>query len=201
MRKLSHGWRQASAKQAGDDRFDADEAAIGDYEETVGEASETLGEAVADQEKTRADNAADDQLALDNAAVAAVLAQALAAVAAITQLDRAQRADKDKRGRPNFGWPFLTFFTPLSGWVNAGDLEVGDTVFDHQHQAATVRRTEHEPHPEGVAVLNFTVAENHTYYVREYGREKPSVLVHNMCAPSLNPKVRLPRTMGKWVSG
>ncbi|QDU95699.1 hypothetical protein Pla8534_35160 [Lignipirellula cremea] len=33
------------------------------------------------------------------------------------------------------------FFTPLSGWVNAGDLQVGDTVFDHQHQTATVRRT------------------------------------------------------------
>ncbi|QDU96806.1 hypothetical protein [Lignipirellula cremea] len=58
----------------------------------MGEASQTFGEAVADQEKTRADNAADDQLALDKAAV--VLAQALATVAAITQLDKAQRPDQ-----------------------------------------------------------------------------------------------------------
>ncbi|QDU95670.1 polymorphic toxin-type HINT domain-containing protein [Lignipirellula cremea] len=70
------------------------------------------------------------------------------------------------------------FFTPLSGWVNAGDLQVGDTVFDHQRQAAIVQRTEYEPHPDGVAVYNFTVDDSHTYYVADANHFTP-LLVHN----------------------
>ncbi|WP_145054373.1 polymorphic toxin-type HINT domain-containing protein [Lignipirellula cremea] len=77
------------------------------------------------------------------------------------------------------------FFTPHSGWVNAGELQVGDTVLDHQRQAATVRRTEYEPHPEGVAVYNLTVADSHTYFAGEQRSESSPFLVHNTCVSSL----------------
>ncbi|QDU95673.1 polymorphic toxin-type HINT domain-containing protein [Lignipirellula cremea] len=71
------------------------------------------------------------------------------------------------------------FFTPLSGWIKAGELKVGDTVLDHQRQTATVRQTIHESHLDGVAVYNFTVADNHTYFAQQIQNKSAAILVHN----------------------
>lgn len=60
------------------------------------------------------------------------------------------------------------------GWVDAGDLRVGDHLATDDGRAATVAAT--APYPATLTVDNLTVADVHTYYVRVGGVD---VLVHN----------------------
>lgn len=83
------------------------------------------------------------------------------------------------------------FWVPVKGWVDAGDLEVGDEVEQSDNGLAVVVSTEYEPHPEGVSVFNFETEDFHTYYVAAHGSRGPPVLVHNCNPParaSLSPQ-------------
>jgi hypothetical protein len=72
------------------------------------------------------------------------------------------------------------FWVPGHGWVKAGDLAIGDTVTHTDGLAAELVASTHEPHPEGVSVYNFEVADLHNYFVSASPRAPP-VLVHNTC--------------------
>jgi hypothetical protein len=64
--------------------------------------------------------------------------------------------------------------------VNAGDLALGDSVTHTDGLAAELVASTYEPHPEGVPVFNFEVADLHNYFVSQSPRAPP-VLVHNTC--------------------
>ena len=69
------------------------------------------------------------------------------------------------------------FYLPMySGWMQAGDLKVGDAVLTIDNQMAFVESITVTKHREPITVYNFTVENDHTYYVGE-----GSVLVHNAC--------------------
>jgi hypothetical protein len=70
------------------------------------------------------------------------------------------------------------FWVPSRGWVNAGDLAPGDSVTHTDGLAAELIASTYEPHPEGIPVYNFEVADLHTYFVAASPRAPP-VLVHN----------------------
>ncbi|GEM_PF-4218897 len=76
------------------------------------------------------------------------------------------------------------FWVPDRGWVNAGDLATGDTVTHTDGLSAELLATTFEPHPEGIAVYNFEVADLHNYFVSQSPRAPP-VLVHNTCGIAL----------------
>jgi len=71
------------------------------------------------------------------------------------------------------------FWVPERGWIEAGDLNVGDNVLQHDQAAATIGATDYEPHPEGIPVYNFETEDLHTYFVAAHGSRAPPVLVHN----------------------
>ncbi len=62
------------------------------------------------------------------------------------------------------------------GWVNAGDLQVGDLVYDKEWNTAPIERVEFLRLPDPVEVYNFEVEDCHTYYVGD-----GLWLVHNTC--------------------
>lgn len=66
-------------------------------------------------------------------------------------------------------------------FVNAAELEPGDTFTGPNGELQHLVSTEYEPHPEGIAVFNFEVEEYHTYYVAENGARAPPLLTHNTC--------------------
>lgn len=69
------------------------------------------------------------------------------------------------------------FYSPeYKGWVAAGSLAVGDRVINSEGILMTVDETSRIEYPDGVKVYNFTVDENHTYYVGD-----DEILVHNEC--------------------
>ena len=69
------------------------------------------------------------------------------------------------------------FYDPdLNTWVAAGDLGVGDNVLLSDGTCVAVTDAELIHNADDVLVYNFTVADNHTYYVGE-----SEVLVHNKC--------------------
>jgi hypothetical protein len=70
------------------------------------------------------------------------------------------------------------FWVPGRGWVNAGDLAIGDTVTHTDGLTAELVASTYEPHPEGIPVYNFEVADLHNYFVSQSPRAPP-VLVHN----------------------
>jgi len=72
------------------------------------------------------------------------------------------------------------FWVVGQGWVNAGDLKIGQQVLQADGDPATVVSTEAESHPEGVPVYNFETADYHTYFVSAHGTRAPPVLVHNV---------------------
>ena len=65
------------------------------------------------------------------------------------------------------------------GWVEAGELAVGDQLLQSNGKFAAVVSTRYEAHPEGVTVYNFQVADSHSYYVSAPRTRGPPVLVHN----------------------
>lgn len=68
------------------------------------------------------------------------------------------------------------------GWVEAGNLRKGDVVLDAYGNAVCVKFTQTVHHSTAVTVYNFTVENNHTYFVGD-----DAVLVHNECT-TLNGK-------------
>ena len=69
------------------------------------------------------------------------------------------------------------FYSPIYNcWVEAGTLRVGDYVVDSNGNFLIVQDTKINNYANGVTVYNFTVENNHTYYV---GNNE--TLVHNTC--------------------
>lgn len=69
------------------------------------------------------------------------------------------------------------FYSPIYNcWVEAGVLRVGDYVVDSNGNCLVVQDTQINNYANGVTVYNFTVENNHTYYVGE-----SQTLVHNAC--------------------
>ena len=69
------------------------------------------------------------------------------------------------------------FYSPIYNcWVEAGVLKVGDYVVDSNGKYQVVQNTEINNYDNAVTVYNFTVENNHTYYVGE-----KEILVHNEC--------------------
>ena len=69
------------------------------------------------------------------------------------------------------------FYSPIYNcWVEAGSLRVGDYVVDSNGNCQVVQATKTNNYAYPVTVYNFTVENNHTYYVGE-----GETLVHNEC--------------------
>ena len=73
--------------------------------------------------------------------------------------------------------PEHPFYNPeINDWVNAGDIIVGDKVLLSDGKSVIVEKKESTSDIDSVPVYNFTVADNHTYYVGQ-----SEILVHNTC--------------------
>jgi hypothetical protein len=68
------------------------------------------------------------------------------------------------------------------GWVAAGELLIGDAVDQADGGAAVVISSIREEHSEGIAVYNFEVEGDHTYFVEDGRGKKTAIWVHNACA-------------------
>ena len=69
------------------------------------------------------------------------------------------------------------FYSPIYNcWVEAGALRVGDYVVDSNGNCQVVQDTQINNYADAVTVYNFTVENNHTYYVGD-----SETLVHNTC--------------------
>ncbi len=77
------------------------------------------------------------------------------------------------------GTPLHPFFTP-SGMVAMGDLKPEMKVITRRGPPLVVKSVTREPHPEGIAVYNFEVEGDHTYFV---GKAEGGIWVHNDCLP------------------
>ena len=86
------------------------------------------------------------------------------------------------------------FYVQGQGWVSADDLLAGETLSTPDGQTATVIGTTSVAETQGVLVYNFTVADDHTYFVEGFGDSAGSgttgsfapldaVWVHNSCNP------------------
>ncbi len=82
------------------------------------------------------------------------------------------------------------FYVQGQGWVSADDLTAGETLSTPDGQTATVVGTTTVAEPQGVLVYNFTVADDHTYFVEGFGSNGTTgsaaapldaVWVHNDC--------------------
>ena len=61
------------------------------------------------------------------------------------------------------------FYVQGQGWVSADDLTADETLSTPDGQTATVVGTTTVAEPQGVLVYNFTVADDHTYFVEGFG--------------------------------
>lgn len=69
------------------------------------------------------------------------------------------------------------FYSPIYNcWVEAGSLACGDYIVDSDGNWQAVQNIQANNYAQPVTVYNFTVENNHTYYVGE-----TQVLVHNAC--------------------
>ena len=80
------------------------------------------------------------------------------------------------------------FYVQGQGWVSADDLIAGETLSTPDGQTETVVGTTSVAETQGVLVYNFTVADDHTYFVEGFGSAGISapldaVWVHNSCTP------------------
>ena len=86
------------------------------------------------------------------------------------------------------------FYVQGQGWVSADDLTAGETLSTPDGQTATVVGTVTVAEAQGVLVYNFTVADDHTYFVEGFGSATSAdgttgssagpldaVWVHNSC--------------------
>ena len=72
--------------------------------------------------------------------------------------------------------PGHPFYSPDSGWIQAGDLAGGDVLVLINGDPVVIELVWHEELDKYVLVFNLNVDEFHTYYVANSG-----VLVHNKC--------------------
>jgi hypothetical protein len=87
------------------------------------------------------------------------------------------------------------FWVPETGWVDAGQLQAGQTLLQPDGSVAKVLSTRREEHPEGVPVFNFQTADYHTYFVAQ-NSVASAVLVHNDCKsdiPKIEPADEVPQ--------
>lgn len=69
------------------------------------------------------------------------------------------------------------FYSPVYNcWIEAGSLRVGDYVVDSSGNCQVVQDIQINNYSQPVTVYNFTVKNNHTYFVGE-----SEILVHNTC--------------------
>ena len=74
------------------------------------------------------------------------------------------------------------FFVEGLGWTDAGALERGMTLDRPDGSDAFVVSSTYEAHPEGIAVFNFEVEGDHTYFVADSDTSFTNpVWVHNVC--------------------
>jgi hypothetical protein len=68
------------------------------------------------------------------------------------------------------------------GWTKAGDLQLGDRIGEADgSNDAVVVATSREEHPDGVAVYNFEVEGDHTYFVEDGRGPATTLWAHNYC--------------------
>ena len=72
--------------------------------------------------------------------------------------------------------PSHPFYSPVKGWTDAVNLRAGDMLVLVNGEYVVLERVQHEILESPIAVYNFQVEDDHTYYVGESG-----VLVHNAC--------------------
>ena len=73
------------------------------------------------------------------------------------------------------------FYVRDRGWVEAGDLLIGDLVQESDGTWQTVLSSVRETHDAGITVYNFEVEGDHTYFVEDGVGAKDAVWVHNLC--------------------
>ncbi len=76
--------------------------------------------------------------------------------------------------------PSHPFYSPIKGWTDAVYLRAGDILVLVNGEYVVLEKVQHEILEKPVAVYNFQVEDDHTYYVGESG-----VLVHNSCRGQL----------------
>lgn len=87
------------------------------------------------------------------------------------------------------------FWVTGYGFVNAGELQVGDQLDDAGGaNGAFIVRSLRDDHPDGIQVCNFEVEDFHTYFVRAGGTRGPPLFVHNATCEA--PQVRLNQAQG-----
>lgn len=79
--------------------------------------------------------------------------------------------------------PTHPFWVIGLGWVNAGDLQVGDKILLSSGQTEAIDEITEELLKEPINVYNFEVEDWHTYFVSE-----KNILVHNTCSKPVNNK-------------
>ncbi len=72
--------------------------------------------------------------------------------------------------------PSHPFYSPVKGWTDAVHLRAGDILVLVNGEYVVLEKVQHEILESPIAVYNFQVEDDHTYYVGESG-----VLVHNAC--------------------
>jgi hypothetical protein len=86
------------------------------------------------------------------------------------------------------------FYVEGLGWTGAAELEAGEHLVSDDGEVLTVTANVDEPHPEGVAVFNFEVEGDHTYFVSDGVGDSVSdedwVWVHNTCISITAPAAR-----------
>ena len=75
--------------------------------------------------------------------------------------------------------PSHPFYSPVKGWTDAVNLRAGDMLVLVNGEYVVLEKVQHEILESPIAVYNFQVEDDHTYYVGESG-----ILVHNACKPS-----------------
>jgi hypothetical protein len=77
--------------------------------------------------------------------------------------------------------PEHPFYVPVKGWTSAVNLRAGDVLYTLNGEYVIVEQVQHEILEKPVWVYNFTVADDHTYFVGEN-----AVGVHNVCGDSID---------------
>lgn len=72
--------------------------------------------------------------------------------------------------------PTHPFYVPTKGWTEACELRAGDVLYTVNGEYVVVEQVQHEIIEEPIRVYNFSVEDNHTYFVCQF-----NVLVHNIC--------------------
>lgn len=83
------------------------------------------------------------------------------------------------------------FWVAGVGWVDAGQLRLGQSLCQQDDSFARVVTTRREEHPDGIPVFNLQTEDYHTYYAAQ-NPYAPAVLVHNACEGKANADNRLP---------